>query len=70
MIARLFALAALLFLTAATAQPDWTQSVRTTPDGGRLVGASTSTLMEDHAAEFAAPFRNFHVPMTARGKSP
>ena len=25
-------------------------------DGDRLVGASTSTLMEDHAAEFAAPF--------------
>lgn len=34
-------------------------------DGGRLVGASTSTLMEDHAAEFAAPFRDFHVPLTA-----
>lgn len=25
-------------------------------DGDRLVGASTSTLMEDHAAEFSAPF--------------
>lgn len=25
-------------------------------DGARVVGASTATLMEDHAAEFAAPF--------------
>jgi len=33
--------------------------------GGGAVGASTSTLMEDHAAEFAAPFRDFQVPMTA-----
>ena len=34
-------------------------------DAGVLVGASTSTLMEDHAAEFAAPFRDFPVPMTS-----
>lgn len=33
-------------------------------DAGVLVGASTSTLMEDHAEEFAAPFRDFAVPMT------
>lgn len=33
-------------------------------DAGILVGASTSTLMEDHAQEFAAPFRNFAVPMS------
>jgi GNAT superfamily N-acetyltransferase len=34
-------------------------------DAGILVGASTSTLMEDHAQEFAAPFRNFDVPMNS-----
>lgn len=33
-------------------------------DAGVLVGASTSTLMEDHAEEFAAPFRDFDVPMS------
>jgi GNAT superfamily N-acetyltransferase len=33
-------------------------------DEGELVGASTSTLMEDHAEEFAAPFRDFAVPMS------
>lgn len=27
-------------------------------DGGRLVGASTSTLMEDHAEAFSTPFRD------------
>lgn len=32
-------------------------------DGDRLVGASTSTPMEDHAAEFAAPFRAIGVPL-------
>ncbi len=30
---------------------------------GRLVGASTSTRMEDHAAEFAAPFRALGLPL-------
>lgn len=34
-------------------------------DAGILVGASTSTLMEDHAQEFAAPFRDFDVPMNS-----
>jgi GNAT superfamily N-acetyltransferase len=29
---------------------------------GRLVGASTSTPMEDHAPEFAAPFRDLGIP--------
>lgn len=33
-------------------------------DLGRLVGASTSTPMEDHAAEFAAPFRALGIPLT------
>lgn len=33
-------------------------------DAGELVGASTSTLMEDHAEEFAAPFRDFAVPLS------
>lgn len=32
-------------------------------DGARLVGASTSTPMEDHAAEFAAPFRTLGLPL-------
>jgi GNAT superfamily N-acetyltransferase len=30
---------------------------------GRLVGASTSTPMEDHAPEFAAPFRALGLPL-------
>jgi GNAT superfamily N-acetyltransferase len=30
---------------------------------GRLVGASTSTPMEDHAPEFAAPFRALGIPL-------
>jgi GNAT superfamily N-acetyltransferase len=30
--------------------------------GGRLVGASTSTPMEDHAPEFSAPFRALGIP--------
>ena len=30
---------------------------------GRLVGASTSTPMEDHAPEFAAPFRDLGIPL-------
>lgn len=34
-------------------------------DQGRLVGASTSTRMEDHAEEFAAPFRALDIPLTA-----
>lgn len=29
---------------------------------GRLVGASTSTPMEDHAPEFASPFRDLGIP--------
>ncbi|MFN6925038.1 MAG: GNAT family N-acetyltransferase [Tabrizicola sp.] len=29
---------------------------------GRLVGASTSTPMEDHAPEFSAPFREMGIP--------
>lgn len=33
-------------------------------DGDRLIGASTSTPMEDHAAEFAAPFANQSLPLT------
>lgn len=32
-------------------------------DGGRLVGASTSTPMEDHAAEFAGPLRDLGLPL-------
>ena len=32
---------------------------------GRLIGASTSTLMEDHAAEFAAPFKALGMPLTS-----
>ena len=32
-------------------------------DGARLVGAATGTPMEDHAAEFAAPFAAVPVPM-------
>ena len=34
-------------------------------DEGRLVGASTSTRMEDHAEAFAAPFRALDIPLTA-----
>lgn len=34
-------------------------------DGDRLVGASTSTPMEDHAAAFAAPFAATGLPLTA-----
>jgi GNAT superfamily N-acetyltransferase len=34
-------------------------------DGDTLVGASTSTMMEDHAAEFAAPFRALKLPLTS-----
>ncbi|MDO8882071.1 GNAT family N-acetyltransferase [Pseudotabrizicola sp.] len=33
-------------------------------DGDRLVGASTSTPMEDHAAEFAAPLAGLGLPLT------
>lgn len=33
-------------------------------DGDRLIGASTSTPMEDHAAEFAAPFAGLGLPLT------
>ena len=52
---------------------DYLQTYRDTPgallvgafDAGILVGASTSTRMEDHAETFAAPFRNFDVPMTS-----
>ncbi len=32
-------------------------------DGGRLIGASTSTPMEDHAEEFAAPLAGVGVPL-------
>ncbi len=32
-------------------------------DGARLVGASTSTPMEDHAAEFSAPFLALNIPL-------
>lgn len=31
---------------------------------GRLVGASTSTLMEDHADEFSTPFHALNIPLT------
>lgn len=34
-------------------------------DDGVLVGASTSTRMEDHAEEFAAPFRALDIPLTS-----
>ncbi|MDZ4310619.1 MAG: GNAT family N-acetyltransferase [Cypionkella sp.] len=30
---------------------------------GRLIGASTSTLMEDHAEAFSAPFRALNIPL-------
>jgi GNAT superfamily N-acetyltransferase len=30
--------------------------------GGQLVGASTSTPMEDHAPEFSAPFKDLGIP--------
>lgn len=33
-------------------------------DLGRLVGASTSTPMEDHAEAFAAPFQRLGIPLT------
>lgn len=32
-------------------------------DEGRLIGASTSTPMEDHAPEFAAPFKALGIPL-------
>lgn len=32
---------------------------------GRLIGASTSTLMEDHAPEFGAPFTALALPLTS-----
>lgn len=32
-------------------------------DGGRIVGASTSTPMEDHAGEFAEPLRDSGIPL-------
>lgn len=32
-------------------------------DGSRLVGAATGTPMQDHAAEFAAPFASVPVPI-------
>lgn len=33
-------------------------------DGARLIGASTSTPMEDHAAEFGAPFAEMGIALT------
>lgn len=50
---------------------DYLQTYRDSPgallvgafDGARLIGASTSTPMEDHAAEFAAPFRDQGVAL-------
>ena len=33
-------------------------------DGDRLIGASTSTPMEDHAEAFAAPFAALGIPLT------
>jgi GNAT superfamily N-acetyltransferase len=33
-------------------------------DGDRLIGASTSTPMEDHAEAFAAPFAGLGMPLT------
>lgn len=52
---------------------DYLQTYRDSPaallvgafDGARLVGASTSTPMEDHAGEFAAPFARTDLPLTA-----
>ncbi|NEX48485.1 GNAT family N-acetyltransferase [Pseudotabrizicola algicola] len=34
-------------------------------DGDRLIGASTSTPMEDHAEEFAAPLAGLGLPLSA-----
>jgi GNAT superfamily N-acetyltransferase len=34
-------------------------------DGETLVGASTSTMMEDHAAEFSAPFQALNLPLSS-----
>lgn len=52
---------------------DYLQTYRDAPDallvgafdGDRLVGASTSTPMEDHAAEFAAPLAGLGLPLVA-----
>lgn len=38
-------------------------AIDTELDGGRVVGASTSTPMEDHAGEFAEPLRGTGVPL-------
>ena len=51
---------------------DYLQTYRDSPgavlvgafEGARLVGAATGTPMEDHAAEFAAPFAAVPVPLT------
>ncbi|PJF08999.1 GNAT family N-acetyltransferase [Pseudorhodobacter sp. MZDSW-24AT] len=50
---------------------DYLQTYRESPqallvgafDGGRLIGASTSTPMEDHAADFAAPLAGLGLPL-------
>lgn len=34
-------------------------------DGDTIIGASTSTMMEDHAQEFAEPFRSQPIPLTS-----
>ncbi|WP_103332843.1 GNAT family N-acetyltransferase [Pseudotabrizicola formosa] len=52
---------------------DYLQTYRDAPqallvgafDGDRLIGASTSTPMEDHAAEFAAPFAGLGLPLSS-----
>ena len=51
---------------------DYLQTYRDSPsallvgafDGGRLIGASTSTPMEDHAEAFAAPLARLGLPLT------
>ena len=50
---------------------DYLQTYRDSPgairvgafDGSRLVGAATGTPMEDHAAEFAEPFKSVGLPL-------
>lgn len=52
---------------------DYLQTYRDAPqallvgafDGDRLIGASTSTPMEDHAGEFAAPLAGLGLPLTS-----
>lgn len=54
MIARLLALFAAVFLTAATA-PDWTRTVRPTPEGGRLIGNPAAPVKLVEFASYTCP---------------